>query len=428
MPEKGSEWDGLRTAVIVGGGIAGLVAARELAIGGMRVTLLEASGSLGGKVARHTVAGIELDAGAESFATRRGTVAEFADRLEVPLSAPDPSGAWLQTARGAALPLPNASLLGIPSTPLAADVIAVIGFPAALRAQFDAFLAGSGAKERTLGGLVRKRMGRRVLEELVTPVAMGVHSKHPDELELDVVAPGLRAALIRTSSLAQAVLQLRAAAPAGSAVGGVDGGVYELVAKLEERLDRLGVEVRLNTRVTAVTDCTVTLEAGEVVPADRVVLAAPLGRDQEPGIVLATLMVDAPELDAAPRGTGLLVAPGAQGVRAKALTHATAKWPWLAGRVGAGRHVLRLSYSPAALAGVDSLQEQARADASVLLGVPLPPERVLGFDRVDWTTPAPRSSAPPGVTLIGEGAAGAGLAAVIAQARTESALLLANLG
>ena len=46
----------------------------------------------------------------------------------------------------------------------------------------------------------------------------------------------------------------------------------------------------------------------------------------------------------------MLVAPGSTpgAVRAKALTHATAKWPWLARRVrdaaGPGWHVVRLSY------------------------------------------------------------------------------------
>lgn len=56
--------------IIVGGGIGGLVLARRLVLGGRSVLLVEAGESLGGTVARHTVAGIELDAGAESFATR----------------------------------------------------------------------------------------------------------------------------------------------------------------------------------------------------------------------------------------------------------------------------------------------------------------------------------------------------------------------
>jgi oxygen-dependent protoporphyrinogen oxidase len=422
--DLGAEWAGLRTAIVVGGGIAGLVAARELAIGGLRVTLLEASDRLGGKVARHTVAGVELDAGAESFATKRGTVAEFATRLGAQVAQPNPAGAWLQRDGGEPLPLPKTALLGIPGTPFAADVIAAVGLGGAFRAQLDSFLGLLGAKERTLGGLVRKRMGRRVLDRLVTPIVLGVHSRHPDELEVDVVAPGLRQALRSTASLAQAVLRLRAAAPAGSAVGGVDGGIYELVALLEQRLAALGVDVRLGARVESVSASGVTLDGGGVLEADHVVLATVLGGLSDASIVLATLVVDSKLLDAAPRGTGMLVAPGTPGVRAKALTHATAKWQWLARELGSGRHVLRLSYDATALDGVDSLREQARTDAATLLGVPIPAESVLGFDRVDWTAPARPEAVPEGVVVIGESVAGTGLASVIAHARAQSGSLL----
>ena len=442
--------------VVVGGGIAGMVAARELAVGGVGVTLLEASAVLGGKVARHTVAGIPLDAGAESFATRGGTVAAFLAglRLGDAVVHPNPAGAWLQPADGAPVPLPKAGLLGIPSTPMAADVIAVIGRRAALRAQVDSLLGYIGYKERTLGGLVRRRMGRAVLEQLVAPVTMGVHSRHPDELELDVVAPGLRSAFLSTVSLAQAVQKLRSAAPAGSAVAGIDGGIFRLVETLEARLVALGVVLRTGARVTGVEAGQVVLVDGEVIAADRVVLAcqppftepvkaggmaqfAELVEVQQPvetlGIVLATLVVRAPELDAAPRGTGLLVAAGADGIRAKALTHSTAKWPWLAARTDPGTHILRLSYSAESAPGEPGeLREQARADAERLLGVPIPASSVLGFDRVEWARPAPAattpdSAAPDGVVVVGEGVSGTGLAAVIAQAKQESGNLLSDL-
>ena len=60
--------------LIVGGGLAGLTAARRLALAGAEVTVLEASSRFGGQLATHTVGGITLDAGAEAFATRAGTV------------------------------------------------------------------------------------------------------------------------------------------------------------------------------------------------------------------------------------------------------------------------------------------------------------------------------------------------------------------
>jgi oxygen-dependent protoporphyrinogen oxidase len=66
---------------VIGGGAAGLGAAREIARPGFDVTVLESRSELGGSVARHEVAGITLDAGAESFATRGDHVAKLIDEL-----------------------------------------------------------------------------------------------------------------------------------------------------------------------------------------------------------------------------------------------------------------------------------------------------------------------------------------------------------
>lgn len=420
--------------VVVGAGIGGLVAARDLAAGGLSVTLLEATDRLGGKVARHTVGGIELDAGAESFATRRGTVAALAAELglEPAIVQPNPAGAWLQPATGAALPLPKTALLGIPGTPLAADVIAVVGMRAALRAQLDELMPSAvAAKERTLGALVRRRMGDGVVDSLVAPVVIGIHSRHPDELDVDVVAPGLRGALRGAGSLAHAVLRLRDAAPAGTAVSGIDGGIFSLVEALAADLRRRGVLIRTGAVVSSVDAGGVTLagatvDSGERIDARRVVLAAPLGAEAGASILLTTLVVESAALDAAPRGTGVLVAPGAPGIRAKALTHATAKWPWLAALAGEHRHVVRLSYDARLVDGLaaGALERQAVADASALLDVRIRPESVVGFSAVGWA-PVPSAPSPiDGVTVVGEGVAGTGLAGVIAHARLQAQRLL----
>lgn len=395
---------------VVGGGIAGLVVARRLAMAGRTVTLIEASDELGGTVARHTVAGLDLDAGAESFANRGGIVAGLATELGLAdeVVAPAAGGAWLQQASGSAVPLPATGVLGIPGTPLAEDVIAVVGTRAALRAQLDALIPSFYArKSLTLGRLVRLRMGSAVLEGLVAPVVHGVHSVHPDDLPLDRAAPGLRAAYAHEGSLAAAVRSLRAASPAGSAVSGIRGGVHRLVTELAADLGTFGVRVELGRRVRSLAELEGT-----------VVLAAPL--DPVPGrrIVLVTLVVDAPELDGAPRGSGVLVAPGARGIRARALTHATAKWEWLRERAG-GSHVLRLSYDDEP----ESLQDVALADASALLGIPLPTP--AGLARVEWTRPDPsNSSRASGSADVGETVAGSGLAGIVAHASAYADQLL----
>jgi oxygen-dependent protoporphyrinogen oxidase len=272
-------------------------------------------------------------------------------------------------------------------------------------------------------------MGPVVLDRLVRPIVRGVHSADPDDLPLDQVAPGLRGAMLRTGSLARGVLEQRAGAErAGSAVAGIRGGVNRIVEELAADLQRFGVEVRLGSRVTAVEPGRVTV--GEESIEGTVLVAAPglLGDAADRGrrVVLATLVVDEPRLDAAPRGTGVLVAEGAPGIRARALTHATAKWQWLAERAE-GRHVLRLSYDGDAdsVDGVDGdLAELARRDASALLGVEIAAASVVDFARAEWYRPKRMTHTPDGILAIGETIAGTGLAAIVGQAEAAAAKFL----
>lgn len=415
---------------VVGGGIAGLVAARALVLGGRDVTVLEASDRLGGQVARHSVAGIELDAGAESFATRGGTVADLATRLGLgddivpPVDVP----AWVLRADGTARALPATSVLGIPGVALAPDVIAAIGQRAAMRAALDLVLPSLvGARSDSLGELVRRRMGAAVVDQLVGPVVRGVHSTAPDDLEVDRAVPGLRAALLREGSLAHAVRAMRLRAPAGSQVAGIRGGIWRLVDQLELDLHRFGVEVRLNAPVADITPD--SLRVGNETLRGQVLMAAPdpqagtqagtPAATVSPGrrITLVTLVVDQPELDAAPRGTGVLIAEGAPGVRARALTHLTAKWAWVAESAG-GLHALRLSYD----GDGDGALERAAADAAAVLGVPI--EKVVDAASTTWERAAPRLHAVDGMRYVGESGSGTGLAAVIGQAQVQAESIL----
>lgn len=487
-------WD----AVVVGGGVAGLVVARELAIRGLRTVVLDASDHLGGPVVGHEVAGLRLDAGAESFATRGSAVADLARELGLgpDLTAPSGLGSWVYLKNGRASTLPRAGVLGIPARPWALDVVRTIGVIGALRASLDRLLPLSvgtrgkpGAPDAPapvmLGELVRARMGRRVLERLVAPVVGGVHAADPNTLDTEAVAPGLLAGVARHGSLGAAVGAQRSLAPAGSAVAGIIGGMHVLAEALVADLHDRGVEMRTGVRVTAVgrtaveretdTGWVVRTTVDGVVPTDgslragSVVLAVPgptalellrtalpeatltlAGRHADAGsdVVLATLVLDAPGLDDAPRGTGVLVAPGTPGVRAKALTHGTAKWSWLTERVNAagrendarhGWQVVRLSYGrggessqDAVSADEDTLTDWALADASALLGVPLDRSHLVGFARRQWSQSLPQHgpdhqslvlgvrtavAGALGLDVTGAWIAGTGLTSVVADAQ-----------
>jgi oxygen-dependent protoporphyrinogen oxidase len=457
---------------VVGGGVAGLVAARECARPGFEVVVLEAADRIGGSVAPLELDGMTLDAGAESFATRGGHVAELLDALGLAgeIVSPNPVGAWVRTGTKS-VPLPKAGLLGIPSSPLATDVVAAIGWGGALRASLDRLLPVlTIGQERRLGTLVRKRMGAKVLDELVVPVVTGVYSAAPDDLDIDVAAPGLNAALTRLGSLSGAVGELRSQAKAGSAVQGLRGGMWRLPAALAADIRARGGSVRTTAAVTAIAPWAApetpapagaahpesdggrrparwTLRLAAPAPAALALLptASPslaglAGLDWPPAssVELVTLVLTAPALAEAPRGTGVLVgdAPGS-GVAAKALTHASTKWAWVAEAAGGGRHVVRLSYGRAGQPGTRELSDQrlreiALSDVSALLNIPLAASDVDAFTRIRWTNALPYATvgqreriqrvrdgvgSVEGLEVTGSWLAGTGLASVVPDAR-----------
>ncbi|HSO89877.1 MAG TPA: FAD-dependent oxidoreductase [Arthrobacter sp.] len=467
------------TAVVVGGGISGLLAARELVRAGVRTTVLEASGAWGGCVGSHVVAGLTLDSGAESFATRSSAVADLAAELELAgkIVAPQPGGAWVQLPDGPR-ELPRTGVLGIPANPWDPEVRRSLGVLGSLRASLDKLLPaslGTRAEAASVSALVRARMGRRVLERLVAPVVGGVHSADPDVLDIDMVAPGLRAGIREHGSLAAAVGAQRRGPPAGggavpgapspglqkagSAVAGLRGGMHTLIAALLAELRRQGVTLLGGTKADSVERAAggwrvsaggTDYDAGLLVvavegPAAIDLLAGALpelaGHRPEPGpdVSLVTLVVDLPQLDARPRGTGVLVAPQSPGIQAKALTHATAKWEWLAAQTGPGTHIVRLSYGRGdarhgarvrAQPGTDTeLFEAAVKDASALLSVPVTAGDVVDWDVVRWGGALPFASlghkrrvaevrsicaADGTLAVVGCWLSGKGLAAIVA--------------
>ncbi|MBT2586019.1 protoporphyrinogen oxidase [Arthrobacter sp. ISL-95] len=476
------------TAVVVGGGISGLIAARELAAAGSAVTVLEAGTAWGGCVGRHVVAGLQLDSGAESFATRSTAVADLARELGLAdrIVAPHPGGAWVQLPDGPQ-ELPKTGVLGIPANPWDPEVRRSLGLAGAIRASLDRWLpasVGTSSEVTSVSALVRTRMGKRVLDRLVSPVVGGVHSADPALLDVDMVSPGLRAGIRNHGSLAAAVAAQRKTAKgassssagaatgpakAGSAVAGLKGGMNTLVDALVADLRERGVQLLSGRHADdvvkthegwRVTVGDSTYDAGRLVVALDGPAAVGLleksvpelaGLRPAPGplVSLVTLVVDLPQLDGRPRGTGILVAPETPGVKAKALTHATAKWDWLADEAGPGTHVLRLSYGRREEAGGgadvvmddESLLAAAVEDASVLLTVPVSRADIVDWDVVRWAGALPFAAvghkqrveqvrrvcaAADRLTVVGGWLAGNGLAAVVADTRAQLAVLGAD--
>src|SRR5690606_34546757 len=110
---SGSHADGGRRIVVVGAGIAGLAAAHRLLESGARVTVLEASDRVGGKLLPGEIAGARVDLGAESLLARRpeavglARAVGLADRLQPPATAA--AALW---TRGRLRPMPKGHVMG----------------------------------------------------------------------------------------------------------------------------------------------------------------------------------------------------------------------------------------------------------------------------------------------------------------------------
>ena len=211
-------------------------------------------------------------------------------------------------------------------------------------------------------------------------------------------------------------------------------------------------------------------------PASATDLTVPVGAP----IARFTLVARAPELSGEPVGSGLLVAPadpadpaepaavaasagtvapdGAEPgggstsvvacpVRAKALSHLSAKWPWVGAELralhGPDVHALRLSYGRPGQPRPQVDLQVALDDVAALTGVRIEPEAVIDHMLVRWdgtlppVTPAYRERttrleeqlAPvTGLEVTGAWVAGTGIAAVVGHARTAAGRLVGSHG
>lgn len=439
--------------VVVGGGIAGLVAALECAKVGMQVTLLERSDRLGGLLASAELDGRMVDVAADGWRVAPGDFEDLIDELGLRdrVAGARAGDTWVAGSFGTA-PLPEASILGIPASPFDARVARIIGWSGVWRAYLDRLRPPlTIGAERNLGALTSGRMGRRVLERMVAPLTWGIHSVPPERVDVDRAARGLNAALTRTGSLSGAVAQQlpddRSAPPARATL---EGGMSELIDAISGRLADLEVEVRTGIDVTAIDrrGAGFAVEAtgldpdagGEPVEADAVIVAtpepaarrllAPLLADAEgprlspADLDVVTLVLDAPVLDARPRGHAVYAVPDT--AAATAVIHATATWPHTAG----DPHVVRVT-TPARGASDAEVIAASTDAATELLGGDI--GRVTAVHRATWTPALPSSALSPErdelrsalrrdprIGVTGAWIDGTGITRVAADAKTEA--------
>ncbi|MGW0913723.1 protoporphyrinogen oxidase [Streptomyces sp. NPDC002784] len=339
--------------VVIGAGIAGLAAAHRLLAEGSRVTVLEASDRIGGKLLPGEIAGVRVDLGAESMLARRPEAvglareAGLAERLQPPATAT--ASLW---TRGALRPMPKGHVMGVPGT--AAALAGVLSDEGLARIERDAELPRTEVGDDVaVGAYVAQRLGREVVDRLVEPLLGGVYAGDAYRISMRSAVPQLFRAAQDHDSLTEAVRAIQAGAAAARHSGpvfmGIEGGIGTLALAVAQAVRARGGEIVTGAPVTGlrrepdgwrVVTGDRTLRADAVVVAVPARAAADLLRAEAPAAASELAAVEYASMalvtlayrragTALPAGSGFLVPP-VDGRTIKASTFASHKWGWIA--------------------------------------------------------------------------------------------------
>jgi protoporphyrinogen/coproporphyrinogen III oxidase len=454
--------------VVVGGGITGLSAARQLALDGFGVLVLEAGGRWGGKLAPLVLNGVRLDAGAESILARRPEGLDLVGALGLADHLVHPTAAQPQLLVGGRLHALPSSLLGIPT-----DVSQLTG----LLSDEGLRLAASEPERQVpafdhdvaIGRLVDERFGPEVTDRLLEPLLGGVYAGHSRSLSFNAVAPELFDRVKRGGSLSRHAQEAVKQSQQGPVFAGLVGGVSTLTDALIADLVRRGVRMRLGATVRTLerADHGFRLTVGgaddaAMIMADSVLIATPATAT---GRLLSGLVPSASEFGSLPYASVAIITLVVRGVRAdtsgvlvvpgelptiKAVTYSSAKWSWAASRArqvwGPGVDIIRVSVGRHGEAAVLQLSDPTLIERTLAEA-----KRIPGWEAAHlveaavsrWGAGLPQYpvghrdlvaqlraevAGVSGLAVAGAALDGLGIPACVASARTAAGALVAELG
>ncbi|MDX6417008.1 MAG: protoporphyrinogen/coproporphyrinogen oxidase [Trebonia sp.] len=418
--------DATAHVVVIGGGIAGLSAAFFLSGEPVRVTVLEGSPRLGGKLAASDVAGVAMDEGAEALLARRPEGIELITAVGL---AGDlvPAGVTSSAiyTRGAMRSLPRRQFMGVPAD---LDELAATGVvsPEAVARARDESSRPAEAGDVSVTEYIGSRLGVEIVDRLVDPLLGGVYAGRSEDLSFRATLAPLAAATPGHATLTGAAASLlpppptgdnsnkppaghaaAASTPAPGAPAGASGKPAPLFVSLTTGIGALpeavakasGADVRTNAMVRELkrTPAGWRLTVGsaadpEYLDADAVILATPaapaarLLTDSAGGaaarlaeipyasMAIVTLAFRADDFPV--RGRSGYLVPAVDGRAVKAATFSTLKWPHLAAQ--APVHIVRCSVGRSGDVAVlqrddEDLADLAAAELAEALGITATP-------------------------------------------------------
>ena len=275
--------------VVVGGGISGLAAAHRLneLSHENQVTLLEASGRLGGTIQTEHRDGYLLERGPDSFISEKPEAIQLAKRLGLESRLIQTNEKYRRSfivRDGRLRAVPEGFQLLAPSRMwpfLTSDIFSLAGKARMAAELFLPRKGTNGTQDESLASFVRRRLGREALERMAQPMVGGIYTADPETLSLRATLPRFLDMEREHRSLILAMLRQSHVQKSGTS-----GARYSLFLSFErgmqvlvDELAKLKTDIRLNTRVQSLrlnnSTWNITTNTGEQFEAESVCLAVP---------------------------------------------------------------------------------------------------------------------------------------------------------
>ena len=279
---------------MIGGGIAGLSAAYYASkLTGVQVTLCESSDRWGGKIVTERIpfeqGQFVVEGGPDSFLATKVWGLALCKELGLSERLQGTNTHQKNTYilnRDRLLPLPDGLAMMIPTDMQAMMKSRLLSWFGKARMGLDFVLPPKALNgDESLGAFISRRLGREAYESLIEPLMSGIYAGDGDRLSLASTFPHLRDLELEYGSLARGALKMRQQSN-GKPIQGSrpvfvtpTSGLAEIVEKLVEYLKANGADLKLKTKALQITNdrlqYRVTLQTGETLNADSVVLATP---------------------------------------------------------------------------------------------------------------------------------------------------------
>jgi protoporphyrinogen/coproporphyrinogen III oxidase len=371
---------------VVGGGIAGLAAARRLEslVPEADIVLLEATERVGGKLITERVDGFVIEGAADSFLSRKHRGIELCEELglarELIGRRPENARSFVRVGREL-YPLPEGLTGMIPTNVEALEQSPLLSTEGRGRIASEPDVPPAPPNgDESIASFVTRRLGREAYERIVEPLLAGIYGGEGDKLSLRATFPNLRELELEHGSLLRG---LEAQPRPGSSQPpflALRSGMQTLTNRLADSLERTTIETGANGLVTICHKGSDGYALGERMEAHAVVLATPAAAaanlvselDAELAHVLrgiphasSAVVSLAYRLEDVPHpldGYGYLV-PSTEGSDVLACTWSSSKWQ---DRAPSGFALLRIYLRRISAEADDDLVEIARAELRLL--------------------------------------------------------------